>query len=82
MATRHGGPGGSTGRKLFCVSGAVAATGVYEVTFGVTLGELVSVDVARHLAYTAGRAISYSMLLIACGARPTPEIEGAERIDR
>lgn len=30
----------STGPKLFCVSGAVANPGVYEVTFGVTLGEL------------------------------------------
>ncbi|HUG07597.1 MAG TPA: NAD(P)H-dependent oxidoreductase subunit E [Acidimicrobiia bacterium] len=30
----------STGRKLFCVSGAVAKPGVYEVTFGATLGEL------------------------------------------
>ncbi|HLY50747.1 MAG TPA: NAD(P)H-dependent oxidoreductase subunit E [Solirubrobacteraceae bacterium] len=31
---------GSTGPKLFCVSGAVAQPGVYEVSFGVTLGEL------------------------------------------
>lgn len=30
----------STGPKLFCVSGAVANPGVYEVTFGTTLGEL------------------------------------------
>ncbi len=30
----------STGPKLFCVSGAVANPGVYEVTFGATLGEL------------------------------------------
>ena len=30
----------STGPKLFCVSGAVEKPGVYEVTFGVTLGEL------------------------------------------
>ena len=42
-----------------------------------TLGELASVDVARHLAYTSGGAAPYSMLLIACGARPTPAIEGA-----
>ncbi len=30
----------STGPKLFCVSGAVAKPGVYEVIFGATLGEL------------------------------------------
>jgi NADH-quinone oxidoreductase subunit F len=33
---------GSTGPKLFCVSGAVAAPGVYEVEFGMTLGELIA----------------------------------------
>jgi NADH-quinone oxidoreductase subunit F len=31
---------GSTGPKLFCVSGHIASPGVYEVTFGATLGEL------------------------------------------
>jgi NADH-quinone oxidoreductase subunit F len=31
---------GSTGPKLFCVCGAVARPGVYEVPFGTTLGEL------------------------------------------
>ena len=31
----------STGTKLFCVSGSVRRPGVYEVTFGVTLGELI-----------------------------------------
>jgi NADH-quinone oxidoreductase subunit F len=31
---------GSTGPKLFCLSGNVARPGVYEVTFGTTLGEL------------------------------------------
>src|SRR6185312_4392075 len=30
----------STGTKLFCVSGRVVRPGVYEVPFGVTLGEL------------------------------------------
>ncbi len=35
------GTAGSTGTKLFCVSGAVAAPGVYEVEFGATLGELI-----------------------------------------
>jgi NADH-quinone oxidoreductase subunit F len=31
---------GSTGTKLFCLSGHVAGPGLYEVPFGVTLGEL------------------------------------------
>jgi len=57
-----------------------------------TLGELGSVDAARRLAYTsAGAAIPYSMLLLACGAVPKPPIDGAitfrgpadtERIER
>ncbi|MEJ8280761.1 NAD(P)H-dependent oxidoreductase subunit E [Pseudonocardia spirodelae] len=34
------GGGRSTGSKLFCVSGAVATPGVYEVDFGTTLREL------------------------------------------
>ncbi len=34
------GGGRSTGPKLFCVSGAVASPGVYEVGFGATLAEL------------------------------------------
>jgi sulfide:quinone oxidoreductase len=41
-------------------------------------GQLVSVDAARHLAYTSpGGAVSYSMLLIACGAAPRSAIDGA-----
>jgi NADH-quinone oxidoreductase subunit F len=32
---------GSTGQKLFCLSGAVKRPGVYEVTYGATLGELI-----------------------------------------
>jgi sulfide:quinone oxidoreductase len=41
-------------------------------------GELVSVDAARSLAYTApGGAFPYSALLIACGAVPKPAIDGA-----
>jgi NADH-quinone oxidoreductase subunit F len=43
----HGGPAfaaigteGSTGTKLFCLSGCVARPGVYEVPFGVTLRQL------------------------------------------
>jgi sulfide:quinone oxidoreductase len=55
-------------------------------------GELVSVDTARALAYTApGGALPYDALLIACGAQPKPALEGAltfrgpadvERIER
>ncbi|MFN7943245.1 MAG: NAD(P)H-dependent oxidoreductase subunit E [Thermoanaerobaculia bacterium] len=33
---------GSTGPKLFCVSGQVARPGLYEVRFGTTLGELLA----------------------------------------
>ena len=33
--------GGGTARKLFCLSGAVARPGVFEVELGVTLGELI-----------------------------------------
>ena len=35
------GTGGSTGTKLFCVSGNVTRPGVYEVQFGATLRELI-----------------------------------------
>ncbi|MGW5243060.1 NADH-ubiquinone oxidoreductase-F iron-sulfur binding region domain-containing protein [Streptomyces sp. NPDC004129] len=37
----------STGPKLFCVSGSVARPGVYEVPFGVTLGELLALAGVR-----------------------------------
>jgi sulfide:quinone oxidoreductase len=41
-------------------------------------GALVSVDAPRHLAYTsAGGAVPYTALLIACGAEPKPAIDGA-----
>jgi sulfide:quinone oxidoreductase len=43
-----------------------------------THGTLVSVDVARRLAYTdPGGALPYSTLLIACGTRPRPAVDGA-----
>jgi NADH-quinone oxidoreductase subunit F len=35
------GTGGSTGTKLFCVSGRVERPGLYELPFGATLGELI-----------------------------------------
>lgn len=36
------GSGRSTGTKLFCLSGHVANPGVYEVTYGATLGEVIN----------------------------------------
>jgi sulfide:quinone oxidoreductase len=47
---------------------------------GATLspGVLVSLDAARRVAYTSqGGAVSYSALLIACGAEPRPAVRGA-----
>ncbi len=45
----HGGPAfaaagtpGSSGTKLFCVSGSAAKPGIYEAPFGITLGELIA----------------------------------------
>ncbi len=43
-----------------------------------TPGALVSVDAARHVAYTSPEgAVPYDILLIACGAVPKPAVEGA-----
>ncbi|MET8825126.1 NADH-ubiquinone oxidoreductase-F iron-sulfur binding region domain-containing protein [Streptomyces sp. NPDC004610] len=41
------GTGRSTGPKLFCVSGAVARPGIYELPFGATLGELLTLAGVR-----------------------------------
>jgi NADH-quinone oxidoreductase subunit F len=41
------GGGNSTGTKLFCVSGAVARPGVYELPFGATLRELLALAGTR-----------------------------------
>lgn len=41
------GTGRSTGPKLFCVSGSVARPGIYELPFGATLGELLSLAGVR-----------------------------------
>ncbi|MGW6544305.1 NADH-ubiquinone oxidoreductase-F iron-sulfur binding region domain-containing protein [Streptomyces massasporeus] len=41
------GTGRSTGPKLFCVSGSVERPGVYEVPFGATLGEVLSLAGVR-----------------------------------
>ena len=43
-----------------------------------SLGELVSVDTSRHLAYTSpGGVVPYTTLLLACGTRPTTAVRGA-----
>ncbi|MGV9453475.1 NADH-ubiquinone oxidoreductase-F iron-sulfur binding region domain-containing protein [Streptomyces sp. NPDC003635] len=41
------GTAGSTGPKLFCVSGSVARPGIYELPFGATLGELLELAGVR-----------------------------------
>ncbi|MEU6534718.1 NAD(P)H-dependent oxidoreductase subunit E [Streptomyces sp. NPDC047000] len=41
------GTAGSTGPKLFCVSGSVERPGVYEVPFGATLGEVLALAGVR-----------------------------------
>ncbi|MEV3888854.1 NADH-ubiquinone oxidoreductase-F iron-sulfur binding region domain-containing protein [Streptomyces griseoincarnatus] len=41
------GTGASTGPKLFCVSGSVARPGIYELPFGATLGELLTLAGVR-----------------------------------
>jgi NADH-quinone oxidoreductase subunit F len=55
---------GSTGPKLFCVSGSVARPGVYEVPFGTTLSSLL--DMAGRVP--RGRAIRTILLGGAAGA--------------
>ncbi len=52
------GTSGSTGPKLFCLSGAVERPGVYEVEFGATLGELL--DLAGGVA--GGRSLQAILL--------------------
>ena len=54
---------GSTGTKLFCLSGHVARPGVYEVPFGTTLGELL--ELAGGVA--GGRALQTILLGGAAG---------------
>jgi NADH-quinone oxidoreductase subunit F len=72
----HGGPAyaalgtdGSVGHKLFCVSGAVARPGVYEVIFGVTLRELITMAGG----VPEGRTIQAVLLGGAAGAFVGPE---------
>jgi len=60
---------GSTGPKLFCVSGNVASPGVYEVEFGATLRELI--DLAGGVA--AGRELKAVLLGGAAGVFVGPD---------
>jgi NADH-quinone oxidoreductase subunit F len=61
---------GSTGPKLFCLSGHVARPGVYEVPFGATLGELL--DLAGGVP--GGRAIQAILLGGAAGTFVGPDV--------
>jgi NADH-quinone oxidoreductase subunit F len=63
------GTGASTGTKLFCLSGHVAQPGVYEVPFGVTLGELL--ELAGGVS--GGRALRAVLLGGAAGVFVGPE---------
>jgi NADH-quinone oxidoreductase subunit F len=63
------GSGGSTGTKLFSLSGHVARPGVYEVPFGATLGELIQVAGG----VPGGRAIRTVLLGGAAGVFVGPE---------
>ncbi|HEV8298986.1 MAG TPA: NADH-ubiquinone oxidoreductase-F iron-sulfur binding region domain-containing protein [Acidimicrobiales bacterium] len=58
----------STGTKLFCLSGHVRRPGVYEVPFGITLGELL----ARAGGLRDGRALQAVLLGGAAGGFATP----------
>src|SRR6185436_8386744 len=60
---------GSTGPKLFCVSGNVASPGVYEVEFGATLRELI--DLAGGVA--GGRELKAVLLGGAAGVFVGPD---------
>jgi NADH-quinone oxidoreductase subunit F len=60
---------GSAGPKLFCVSGSVGRPGVYEVEFGVTLGELI--ELAGGV--TRGRSLKAVLLGGAAGVFVGPE---------
>ena len=61
---------GSTGPKLFCLSGHVARPGVYEVAFGATLRELI--EMAGGVP--GGRAIKTILLGGAAGVFVGPEV--------
>ena len=60
---------GSTGTKLFCVSGHVASPGLYEVPFGTTLRELL----AKAGGVQGGKRLRAVLLGGAAGSFVTPE---------
>ena len=63
------GAAGSTGTKLFCVSGCAERPGVYEVAFGTTLGQLI--DLAGGVR--GGRPLQAVLLGGAAGVFATPD---------
>jgi NADH-quinone oxidoreductase subunit F len=63
------GTDGSTGTKLFCLSGAIAVPGLYEVPFGTTLGELL--DLAGGVP--EGRGLRAILVGGAAGSFVTPD---------
>jgi NADH-quinone oxidoreductase subunit F len=63
---------GSTGTKLFCLSGAVERPGVYEVPFGATLGELLALAGGA----AGGRALKAVLLGGAAGVFVGPDALG------
>jgi NADH-quinone oxidoreductase subunit F len=72
----HGGPAfaepgspGSTGTKLFCVSGCVTRPGLYETPFGVTLRDLID----RAGGVAGGRALQAVLLGGAAGVFVSPD---------
>jgi NADH-quinone oxidoreductase subunit F len=60
---------GSTGPKLFCLSGHVARPGIYEVEFGVTLREMI----ALAGGISTGRPLQAVLLGGAAGSFVTPD---------
>ena len=60
---------GSTGPKLFCLSGSVARPGVYEVPFGTTLAQLIELG----QGVTSGRKIRAILLGGAAGTFVGPD---------
>jgi NADH-quinone oxidoreductase subunit F len=63
------GTAGSTGTKLFCVSGSVTTPGVYEVPFGITLRDLL----ATAGGVAGGRPLQAVLLGGAAGVFVTPD---------
>jgi NADH-quinone oxidoreductase subunit F len=63
------GTAGSSGTKLFCLSGCVTRPGLYEVPFGITLKELI----ARAGGVRSGRPLRAVLLGGAAGVFVTPD---------